>query len=106
MSTIIYSVSYTCSNCNKEHKRNVTDTTGYYENKILSQGDDPSFRCRMCKDVKPVEHFDHVNKKRSDRRRKMCRDCRNPIVAQKAQDKRAKVNEEREKNKLLATLSN
>ena len=101
MSTLIYSVSYTCSNCNKEHKRSITDTTGYYENTLLSQGDDPSFRCRICKNVKPVEHFDHVNKKRSDRRRKMCRDCRNPIVAQKAREKRANA---REDNNLLRIL--
>ena len=93
MTTVMYSVLYTCSNCNKQHKRKHVDKTGYYENKMLSKGDDPSFRCRMCQDVKPIEHFDYVNKKRSNRRRKVCRECRNPLVARKAREKRAKERE-------------
>lgn len=73
----IYQLIKVCSCCKSKTKREIEDKTGYYENKQLGQGDDPSFRCSNCKIIKPIGNFSLVNPKKSNRRRKFCRDCRN-----------------------------
>ncbi len=86
----LINITYTCGNCSSKVQRQKEDRTGYYENRMLSEGDDPSFRCRLCKLIKPVDCFDYVNKKRSQRRRKSCRSCYLPVQAERAREKRRK----------------
>jgi len=73
----IYQIVRNCSCCNAKKLREIEDRTGYYENKFLGEGDEPSFRCKKCKIIKPIENFSKVDPKNSERRRKFCRDCRN-----------------------------
>lgn len=72
---IIYQVVKSCEHCNKKCTKKIEDKTGYYENKILGEGG--NFRCTNCKIIKPIDNFSLLHPKKSTRRRKFCRDCRN-----------------------------
>jgi hypothetical protein len=76
---IIYQIVKNCSNCNGKctARTKIKDNTGYYENKMLSQGENPSFRCTNCREIKPIDNFSLIEPKKSKRRRKFCRECRN-----------------------------
>ena len=70
----LYKSVINCQCCNIKRSKLRKDKTGFYENKILGEGG--NFRCKGCKEIKPINEFEFVNKLKSTNRRKKCRNCR------------------------------